>query len=354
MLNCRFALLAICIAVSTFVSLPLKKCNAQLTPLRFAQRADVSNEIQISPQQSELIRQLEQNCGPACQQRLQQTLAAMGGQERDLFESLSADDQQQFGEILNTDVRETMELEMLDQQILNSSQMNRFNQLWLQTLGLDAFTSGPTSRLLDISPTQMDQIQIFQNNGNQLIDACLANPNLSDSQKNAFITNINNIVIDQSVNILNNFQIENFIVNSGEPFEFAPDVDPDADTGPVALEPNGIDAILDDPDQIGSIQPGPARNATAQQNAQSQTGQNQGSATRAQNTAGQQNTIRNNRIPTAARTNSRTRTGGARQATSNRRATSNSRRQTTRSPQRSRANSRSNSNSRSQSGSGTR
>lgn len=224
------------------------------------------------------------------------------------FESLGADSQQQFQEFLSADLRETMELEMLGQQVLDSTQMNRFNQLWMQTLGLDALTSGPTSRQLNMSPIQIEQIQNFQNNANELINACIGNPNISDSQKNTFITNINNILIDQSVSILNNIQIENFVVNTGEPFDFDPDNDLDAGPDGDTLGGGGIDSIAvdDTGNQLGQT---PTEQIAGLQRAEASTAaaQNQGSNTRGE---------------VAARTSNNRAVSNVRTATTNNRNTS--------------------------------
>lgn len=303
---------------------------AQQTPLRFAQRNDVANEIQLRAPQSAAIQRLEQGCDAACQLRLVQAMSEMGNQMQQQFESLGADGQQQFTDQLRTDLRETMELEMLSGQVLNPPQMQRFNQLWMQTLGLDALTSGPTSRLLNMAPAQIEQIQNIQNDADQLIQASAMNPNLSAAQKDGFKTNINNIVINQCIGVLNNIQIDNLAINIGEPFDF--DLDSDVDIG------GDIDVDTDTPgpDDVDSVvvdQPGrQAGNTLADSprgRAANAAEQNQGSSLRGQRSSSRDQIAGNSQQGNARTGNSRQSNRNARGRTSARntrgQATGNSR-----------------------------
>ena len=172
---------------------------AQETPMTFVQRRDVSEEIRASTAQLVAARSLGEVCDEACQQRMQQTLQNLDPSFFQQFQALSAEDREQLATTANRENRETVEMEILEDNILDPLQMVRFNQLWQQNLGVGALTSPATTQLLNMSPQQINQIQQFQNDATAMINACQANPNMTNAQKNAFITNINNITIDNSI-----------------------------------------------------------------------------------------------------------------------------------------------------------
>lgn len=205
---------------------------AQETPMTFVQRRDVSQEIRATPAQLLAARSLDDVCDQACQQRMRETIQNLDPSFFQQFQALSPEDREQVATTANRENREIVEMEVLEDNILDPLQMVRFNQLWQQNLGVAALTSPATTQLLNMSPEQINQIQQFQNDATAMIDACRANPNLTDAQKNTFITNINNITIDNSISILENAQIGELTINLGQPFTFD-DVAPTAPSDPI-------------------------------------------------------------------------------------------------------------------------
>ena len=224
-----FVILAVLVSCGSFT----EYSSAQETPMSFVQRRDVSTEIGATAAQLLAARSLSGVCDAACQQRLQQTLQNLDPSFFDQFQALSPQDQQQVATTTRRENQEAVEMEILEDNVLDPVQMMRFNQLWQQNLGIGALTSPATTELLNMSPQQINQIQQFQNDATSLINACMANPNLTDGQKNVIINNINNITIDNSINILENAQIGELTINLGEPFTFD-DIDPTSPDDPSA------------------------------------------------------------------------------------------------------------------------
>ena len=192
---------------------------AQTTPLRFALRRDVGQEIQLQPNQRDAINALGPICDAQCQALVEQNFAALTDDARLAYAALPSAAQDSVVANQQADVREEVEMNAMDD-VLADPQMDRFRQLWMQFQGIDSLTSGFASQAMDLSGDQLGELQELQIGANELINECQANTSLSPDQQSSIIQNINNGLIDQSINILNNGQLQIFIDLCGDACQF--------------------------------------------------------------------------------------------------------------------------------------
>ncbi|MEM9413687.1 MAG: hypothetical protein AAGA30_21445, partial [Planctomycetota bacterium] len=204
------------------VSLPtsLSAQSDSTSPFQFIQREDVASEVEIQPHQLSNVERLQSVCDAQCQAQVMQMLMSVDSDLQLEFLSLDPIQQQQAVQSLMADARESVEMETLRDVILNDPQMIRFEQLRNQFQGIGSLLTDRVSNQLGLNNVQLEQINEIQNFGNELIADCQSNSALSQQQKSAEIQNIQNVVIDQSINILDNAQIGIYLNNVGNRFEF--------------------------------------------------------------------------------------------------------------------------------------
>ena len=212
--------------------------QSQSSPFQFARRNDVGQEIQIMRNQVQAIDQMESVCDARCQQMAAENFAGISGDAQLAFGSMPVDQQEQITLNHGNELREQIQFDMLDD-IFADTQMNRFVQLWTQFNGLNGIATGPTSEAMGISPDQRSQLEELQSAAQNLTNECLASSNFTPEQKQFAIQNIQNVLIDQSINILENGQLQIFIDMCGEECQFDPPQDPPA--GPTDLTETGSD-----------------------------------------------------------------------------------------------------------------
>ena len=274
-MKCQLALMVVVFGLT--LSDPM--LSAQTTPLRFAQRNDVGREIQLQPDQRAALQALGPVCDAQCQAYLAENFAAISDDARLAFGSLPQEQRDRIIAGQQSAVQEGVELNAIDD-ILANPQMDRFRQLWAQFQGASGLTSVSVSPALDLSDDQFAELQDLQAGANELTNACLGNSSLTPDQQASIIQNINNGVIDQSINILNDTQLQTFIELCGEPCAFDPNEngdqnpeenDPsniaDLDTQDSRLDPSGADQESGAVAQLQNQSAGSgSRNSTIAQN----------------------------------------------------------------------------------------
>ena len=188
------------------------------SPFSFIRDERVGQEIQITNSQLNLVDQFQPICDAACRAQLQDALNTMPRVQQEIFSDMPFDQRMAAQSFLEQDIRESTELAMLGGQILNDNQMERFNELRTQNLGIEGLLSGVTSRNLGVSTDQRASILQIQDIADNAVNACLANPNLTTSQQDARIQQIQNTTINQSINVLNIGQLNLYVGLLGEPF----------------------------------------------------------------------------------------------------------------------------------------
>ena len=260
---CRLVM-GICI-LAMFAAEPIE-CRAQsgtvqranVSPLQFVQRNDVGREIQIQPAQRELAQRLQAICDAQCQAQIMEMFTSVSSSLQAQFLALDPEQRDRTVQTLDRSVRESIEMRMLDEAVLNSGQMNRLEQLRMQFMGLDSLLTDRARSLMGITNEQAEQLGAVQNIGSQLSSVCNAVSSdpaqgITISQMQQGIANIQNVVIDQSINILEGAQIDIFINLCGEPYEFDPPV---ADDPSVVADGDGVgDADQQPPAQQSAIMP---------------------------------------------------------------------------------------------------
>jgi len=196
------------------------------TPFTFIQRADVINEVGVTSQQTALVDQFQPICDSLCQAAKRQQLDSMPEDLRQLYSGLSYQQRLEAEAFLEQDLRESIELGTLRNQVLTSQQMGRFEQIWTQQSGLGGLLSGNTSRLVGVSESQKSDISQIQDLSNQAVNACLANPNLTPAQQDVQIQQIQNVTINQCINVLSDDQVATYVGLCGEKFDPAGKNDP--------------------------------------------------------------------------------------------------------------------------------
>lgn len=228
----------------------LLNAQTQQTPFSFVLRDDVGEELSVSQSQLVRVDQLQVHCEALCRQRMREAISSMDPDLQQQFDQLDSDQQQTALAALERDMREVVQLEALDQQVLNDSQMERFNQLWTQLKGLDSLTFGISSRQLGMSNIQISQIQALRNDSAGAMDACVQNSELSRQQQFVQIQNIQINLIDNCLDVLSEEQIQQFANMCGEPFELDPvAVDPTTDNN----ENANADSIVRNLDAITAV-----------------------------------------------------------------------------------------------------
>lgn len=214
----RFSCLLLLVCVAAVANSEAQQQSA--TPIEFLQRQDVSRELNLSTQQLELANRLQPICDAQCQAELMQLFFDAGTDVQTQFLSLSPEQQQATVGPLESNLLEQIESEILADNVLSELQAIRFQQLRTQFRGLASLLDQRVGNLMDIDQGQFDQLSEIQETGEELIAACQANPSLTSDQQQAQIQVINNVLIDQSINILNDAQIGIFIDLSGSTFNF--------------------------------------------------------------------------------------------------------------------------------------
>lgn len=265
-MNYRSTLIVIVIGLP--LSIPIS--SAQTTPLRFAQRQDVGREINLQPNQRAAIQGLGPICDAQCQAYVVQNFEQISDDARLAFGSLPAEAQDQLIAGQRAEVQEGVEFNAIDD-VLANPQMDRFRQLWTQFQGTNGMTSGFASEAMGLSDGQFTELTDLQSTASELTNLCLSNPALSPDQQNLIIQNINNGVIDQSINILENGQLDIFMELCGEPCQFdpiedeGPATDPDAaPTDQGNADPNSPDSG-GDPNEPAEQQRQPSQNESQRQ-----------------------------------------------------------------------------------------
>ena len=217
------------------------------TPFSFVQRDDVREEVNVNQTQINRVDQLQDDCDALCQQRMREQLSTMDQDLRRQFENLDTDQRTRALTALEDDIRETVELEALDEQVLNDPQMDRFNQLWTQQNGLDSLTCGPSSRALGLSDIQFSQIQNIRGAASAAMEACAQNSQFSAQQQFVQIQNIQFNLINQCIDVLSDDQVQQFADMCGEPFDADPTIDDDGSDNSV------VDTEIQDTDVTTSV-----------------------------------------------------------------------------------------------------
>ena len=218
------------------------------SPLQFVQRQDVGLELNLRPEQREMAQRLQPTCDTQCQARIMEMFTDAGTDLQSMFLALEPDQQQTAITSLATGIREQIESEALADNVLSESQAIRFQQLRTQFRGLGSLLDDRVRTLMGINDDQVNQINQIQDFGNDLINSCQSNPNLTPQQQQAGINAVQNAVIDQSINILNGAQIDIFIGLCGERCNFddiSPEgspTDPNGDPSPDSATPQVADA----------------------------------------------------------------------------------------------------------------
>ena len=223
----RLFLVALCILV-----LGSQESNGQNSPFEFVQRNDVQEELQIQPEQVQILQNLQPICDAQCQARITEMLTSASTDLQTQFLALGAEGQQVAVQDLDQGVRDGIETEMLDEVVLSSPQFERFQQLRTQFDGLGSLLNDRVSGLMGLSQEQTAQLRELQNFGAELEGMCGQDSSLSPTQKQNGIQNIQNVIIDQSINVLNGAQIEIFAGLCGRPCEFCDDDSPADDIDP--------------------------------------------------------------------------------------------------------------------------
>ena len=212
----------------------------QTTPLDFAQRRDVGREIQLQPNQLAAIRALGPVCDAQCQAYVRENFDEISDDARLAFAALPQAQQEQVISNQESAVREEVEMNVIDD-VLADPQMDRFRELRTQFQGPSGLTTPAISEALGLSEGQLGELQDLQIGAQELTNACLGNSSLTGDQQATIIQNINNGVIDQSINILENAQLDIFVGLCGEACDFDPEEDvPGDDEGDPGAEPTDI------------------------------------------------------------------------------------------------------------------
>lgn len=224
-----------CIFLLAFALTPSEGFSqrAQMSPLEFAQRADVGREINIQPGQLETVDRLQTICDAQCEARIMETLTSISTDLQQQFLELSPEDRQNTIQVLDREFRESIEMSVLLDGVFDPTQMNRFAQLRTQFLGIDGMLTERARFLMGFTEDQESQLREIQNIGADVLAQCelLTSEGISISQEG--LANVQNILIDQSINILNGAQIEIFQGLCGEACQFDPDTPPaEGDEGP--------------------------------------------------------------------------------------------------------------------------
>ena len=220
-MNYRSALMIV-VVIGLPLSIPIS--SAQTTPLGFAQRQDVGREIQLQPNQRAAIEALGPICDAQCQAYVSQNFGEISDDARLAFGALPAETREQIVSDQDAEVRTDVEINAIDD-VLANPQMDRFRQLWTQFQGASGLTTGFVSEAMNLSDDQLNELTDLQATAGELTNLCLSSPSLTADQQTIIIQNINNGVIDQSINILENAQLDILVNLGGDPFEFDPTED---------------------------------------------------------------------------------------------------------------------------------
>lgn len=234
----------VCIFLVTIAVTPCQVFSqrAQTSPLEFAQRADVGREINIQPEQLEMVDRLQTVCDALCEARIMEALTSVSTDLQQQFLDLSPEERQTTIQMLDREFRESIEMSVLSEGVLNPAQVNRFSQLRTQFMGIDGMLTERARSLMGFTEEQESQLREIQSVGADALAQCeqLTSEGINISQEG--LANVQNILIDQSINILNGAQIEIFQGLCGEACQFDPDTPPADGDGGVQDQPEPTSA----------------------------------------------------------------------------------------------------------------
>lgn len=201
--------------------------QAQPTPFEFAQRSDVGREINIEPNQLAAIDRLQPICDAQCLAQVMEDMSSIGTDLQNQFLSSTPEQRVSTIQALEREIRESIEMSMLADGVLDEVQMTRLAQLRLQFMGLDGLMSERVRSLMGFSEAQENQLTALQDIGLDAAAICqqlaATDPGINIQQLQQGIGNVQNILIDQSINILNGAQIQIFQGLLGEECTFDSD-----------------------------------------------------------------------------------------------------------------------------------
>lgn len=150
---------------------------------------------------------------------------------------------------VDREVRESIEMSML-----HEVQMTRLEQIRLQFMGLDGLMTERVRSLMGFTEEQETQLTDLQDIGSNAAGICqqlaATDPNISSIQQlQQGLGNVQNILIDQSINILNGAQIQIFQELCGEDCQF------NQECGPTEGDENGqseTEVVLNADGELGS------------------------------------------------------------------------------------------------------
>ncbi len=223
----------------------------QDTPLQFVQRNVVRRELSVTDQQLEMVQRLQPVCDAQCEAQMMEMFAAAGADLQAQFLTLEPAVQQQATQNIESPIREQVETEALTENVLNDEQATRFMQLRTQFRGIGSLLDDRVGSLLGLDNQQISQLREIQNFGSELINECLSNSELTPFLQQQGVNNINTVLIDQSINILNNNQIQIFVGLCGEACNFDPPAE--NETGGHASEtPAGVEGAPTDLEAVAA------------------------------------------------------------------------------------------------------